>query len=88
MGHDLAAIHPARVIPAEGLGQPFVHAHVEVEHDEDGGLQAVRQVEGQGAEGEALARVHRQQHGVLGVTMAGIGGPDQVRLLGAGRHAR
>ena len=59
--HHLAAVDLLRVVPLEGLDQPFLHADVEIEHDEDGGLQAVGQVEGLCAHGEAFAGVCWQQ---------------------------
>ena len=87
VAHHLAAVEAAGVVPLEGLGQPLVHADVEVQHDEDRGLQAVRQIEGERAHFETFAGIGRQQHRVLGVAVAGIGGGQQVRLLGAGGHA-
>src|SRR5438477_139172 len=75
------------VVPGEGPAQPLVHADVEVEHDEDGGLQAVGEVEGEGAELEALGRILGEQQRVLGVAVTGVGGQEDVGLLGARRHA-
>ncbi len=83
----LAAVEGAAVVPGERLHQPLVHADVEVEHDEDRGLQAVGEIEGEGPELEALARVLGEEEDVLGVAVGGIGGDKDVRLLGARRHA-
>ena len=63
-GHDLAAVEAAAVVPLEGGDQPFVHAHVEVEHDEDHGLQPVGQIEGLGAHFKAFPRAFGQQQDV------------------------
>ncbi len=73
VGHHLAAVELAAVVPGEGPAQPFVHADVEVEHDEDRRLQPVGEIEGQGAHLEALARVLGEQQRMLGVAVRGIG---------------
>ena len=70
-----------------GAAQPIVHADVEVEHDEDRGLQAVGEVEGLGAEIEGLGRILGEQQHVLGVAVRGVGAGDEVGLLRARRHA-
>ena len=75
------------VVPGERLAQPLVHADVEVEHDEDGRLQPVGEVEGLRGELEAFARVLGEEEHVLGVAMGGVGAGEDVRLLRAGRHA-
>ena len=65
----------------------MVHADIEIEHDEDGGLQAVGEIEGLCGEFEGFGRVFRKQHHMLGVAMGSIGAGDDVTLLGARRHA-
>ena len=87
VGHDLAAVVAARRIPAQRLDQPFVHADIKIEHHEDRRLQPIGEVERIGGEGEGFVRVLREQQHVLGVTVRGISGGDDVGLLGAGRHA-
>jgi hypothetical protein len=64
-----------------------VHADVEIEHQEDRGLQPLGEIEALRRHLEALGRVFRKQQDVLGVAVRGIGAGDQVALLGAGRHA-
>ena len=51
----------------------MVHADVEIEHDEDRGLQPVGEIERLRRELERLGRVFREQQHVLGVAMRGIG---------------
>jgi len=72
-GHDLAAVILPRVIPAQRPAQPVVHADVEIEHQEDHGLQPFGEIERHGREFERLRRVFRKQQHVLGVAMGGIG---------------
>ena len=85
--HHLAAVIVAVFVPNKGLTQALVHANVEVGHEEDGGLQAVGQVQRGGGKLKALVRVFGQQHHMLGVAVRGIGAGQQIRLLGAGGHA-
>jgi hypothetical protein len=83
----LAAVETARIVPGERAAEPLVHADVEVEQHEDRRLQPVGEVEGGGAELEALVRVLGEQQHVLGVAVRGVGGADDVALLRARRHA-
>ncbi len=85
--HHLAAIVAALIVPVEGLAEAIVHADIEIEQDEHRRLQSIREVEGLGAEREALVGIFRKQQHVLGVAVGGIGTGDQVGLLGARRHA-
>ena len=86
-GHDLAAVILLVVVPMQRPAQPVIHADIEVEHQEDRGLQPVGEIEGLRGEIERLVRVLGKQQDVLGVAVRGIGAGDQVALLGAGRHA-
>ncbi len=86
-GHHLAAVVLPRVIPLQRTAQPMIHADIEIEHDKDGGLQAVGEIERLGREFEGFGGVFRKQHHVLGVAMGSIGAGDDVALLGARRHA-
>ncbi len=86
-GHHLAAIVAATVVPVEGLAQAIVHADIQIEQDKHRRLQAVSQVEGLGTEREALVGVFGKQHHVLGIAVRSVGAGNQVRLLGARRHA-
>ena len=86
-GHDFAAVVVAAAVPGERRAQALVHADVEVGHDEDRRLQAVGEVEGLGRELEALVRIFGQQQDVFGVAVRGVAAGEDVRLLGAGRHA-
>src|SRR5207244_6719519 len=53
-GHDLAAVVMPALVPLERLDEPVVHADVEIEHDENRGLQPIREVERLGGKGKAL----------------------------------
>ena len=85
--HHLAAIVVTRVVPGERRAQALVHADVQIGHDENRGLQAVGKVKGLCGELEALARIFRQQQHMLGVPVRCVGTRQDVRLLGARRHA-
>ena len=84
---DLAAIEGARVVPVERCAEAMVRTDVEIEHDEDGGLQPFRQIERLRAHGEGLIGILRQQQDMLGVAVGGIGAGQNIRLLGARRDA-
>ncbi len=86
--HHLAAVVLPRVVPLQRAAQPVVHADVEVEHQEDRGLQPLGEVEGMRGEFEGFRRILREQHHVLGVAVRGIAAGDDVALLRARRHAR
>ena len=85
--HDLAAIVFAAVVPGERPAQAMVHPDIEVEHHEDRGLQAIRQVEGIRREVESLGRVLRKEEDMLSIAMRRVRAGDQIALLGARRHA-
>src|SRR3954466_13035659 len=68
-GHHLAAVIGALLVPSERLRETMVHANVKVEHDKDGRLQTVSEIERGGAELEGLRRIFRHQQYVLGVAM-------------------
>ena len=85
--HHLAAVHGMGVVPGKGRAEMLVHADIEIKHDEDRRLQPVGQVEGERRKGEGLVRVAREQQHMFGVAMGGIGGDQDVGLLGARRHA-
>ncbi len=53
-GGDLAAIELAVGIPIERFAQTFIHADIEIEHDEDRRLQPVGEIERLRAELERL----------------------------------
>ena len=86
--HHLAAIVAALIVPGEGFAQMRIHADVEVEHDEHRRLQALGEIEGGGGEFEDFAGCVGDDEHVFGVAMTGEGGEQDVRLLGARRHAR
>ncbi len=65
----------------------MVHADVEVEHDEDGRLQPVGEIESDCPEFERFRRILGQQQHVLGVAVRGVGTGEDVGLLRACRHA-
>ena len=83
----LAPVVAARVVPAEGVGGPVVHPEVEVAHHDDGGLDTLGEVERGRRELERLGRVLREEEHVLGVAVRCVCAREDVRLLGAGRHA-
>src|SRR6266536_1130141 len=85
--HDLAAVEAARIVPGERPAQAMVHADVEIEHDEDRRLQPVGEIERRGAELEGFGGILGKQQHVLRVSVRRIGGEQDVRLLGAGRHS-
>ncbi len=85
--HHLAAVVLLGIVPLQRAAQPVIHADVEIEHQEDRGLQPLGEVERGGGELERLRRILREQQHVLGVAVRGIGAGDHVALLGAGRHA-
>ncbi len=66
----------------------MVHADIEIEHQEDHGLQPLGEIEGGRRELESFRRVFWKQQHVLGVAVRGIGAGDDVALLGPRRHAR
>ena len=86
-GHDLAAVVAAGVIPGKRFGQPVVHPDVEVHHHEHRRLQPFGKVKGIRREAEGFVRVLREQQHMLGVAVARIGTGENIRLLGACRHA-
>ena len=73
-----AAVELALVVPFERLGQPFLHADVEFEHDEDCGLEEVRQIEGLRAKLERFRRIAREEHRMLGVAVRRVGREQQI----------
>jgi hypothetical protein len=73
VGHDLAAIVPAGVVPGKRLAQPLLHADFEVHHHEHGCLQPVGQVERQRREFECLGRILRKDQHMLGVAVRSVG---------------
>ena len=83
----LAPVVAAGVVPGQRLGDAVVHAEVQIAHHDDGGLQPVRQVQGFGGEVEALLGGGGEQQHMAGVPVGGVGGAEQVALLGAGGHA-
>ena len=87
VGHHLAAIVRAFVVPGQRFAEPVLHADVQVEHDEDWCLQAVGEVERQRGEVERFLGVLRKQEHVLGVPVRCIGARQDIRLLRARRHA-
>ena len=87
VGHHLAAVVNLRVIPFERLAQARVHADVEIGHHKYRRLQAIGQFECPGGKLEAFGRVLRKQKHVLGIAVRSVGACEQVRLLGACRHA-
>jgi len=52
-----------------GGGKVFVHAQIEVDHHDDGRLQAIGQIEGQGLQFETLFGICRENRDVLGISM-------------------
>src|SRR4051812_50082406 len=70
--HHFAAVVFAAVVPFQRTAQAVVHADVEIEHDEDRGLQAGGKGGGGGAAIEGLGRVFRGKQ--EGVCIAGGGG--------------
>ena len=86
-GPHLAAVIVSVFIPAERFAEPVVHADVQVQHDEDRGLQPIGQIKSLGAHFEALAWVFRKQQHVFGVAVRSVSTAQQVRLLRSGRHA-
>ena len=77
----------ALVVPRQGIAEPILHADVEVEHHEDGCLQAVGQVEGQCGELECLLWIFGEKQNVLGITVRRVRARHNVGLLRACRHA-
>ncbi|OIQ79745.1 hypothetical protein GALL_385050 [mine drainage metagenome] len=75
------------VVPGEGLAQAIVHADIEIEQDEHRRLQALGEIEGLGAQLEALVGILGKKQHVLGVAVRGVGAGEQVGLLGARGHA-
>ena len=59
-GHHLAAVVLARVVPLQRPAQPMVHADIEVEHQEDHGLQPLGEIEGLRCELERFSRIFRE----------------------------
>ncbi len=55
--HHLAAVVLPGIVPAQRPAQPVVHADVEIEHQEDRGLQPFGEIEGGGGEFERLGRI-------------------------------
>ena len=84
---DLAAVELARIVPAERLGEMRIHADVEIEHHEDQRLQPLGEIERARPEFERFPGAVGDQEHMLGVAVRGESAEEQVRLLGAGRHA-
>ena len=84
---DAATVGLIVIVPLEARDHPIVHADVEVGHDEDGGLEALGEIESDGCEFEALGRVGRKQQNMFGVAVRGVGAFQQIALLRAGGHA-
>ncbi len=72
-GHHLAAVVLLGVVPLQRPAQPVVHADVEVEHDEDRGLQPVGEIERLRRHFEGLGGILGEQQHVLGVAVRGVG---------------
>ena len=85
---DATSVGHVVVVPGELGHDPVVHADVEVGEHEDRRLEPLGQVEALHGELEALVRVGREEHDVLGVAVRGVGAHQDVALLGARGHAR
>ena len=82
----LATVLATGVIPFQRLAQVLVHTQFKVAKHKYRRLQPVCQILCIGSEVKTLLNPSRKQQRVLGVAMGGIGGADQVTLLGARWH--
>ena len=83
-----AAVIAIAVVKFQRRRHPLVHAEIKIAHDNDGCLQAFREVKGFDSHAEAFGRRGREKQYVLGIAMRGISGGEDIGLLGAGGHAR
>ena len=81
------AIRPVGYIPFETRHHPIVHSDIEIGQHEDGGLEALREVESFRSELETFPGIGREQQNVAGVAVRGISAFHQVALLRASGHS-
>ena len=83
----LAAVVNPRIVPLKRVANPVIHADVQIAHDDDRRLQALRQIEGVRRQLKTFFWIAGEQQHMLGVAVRSIGARGDVGLLRACRHA-